>query len=182
MQNKTHNEVEFLSRKILDLNKQLIESQSAKSRFLSLVANELNNPMTALLGLIPHLKPQDMEKEKIYNLVHEEALMLEFRIQNLVAAAQIESGEYDLSFATVNVATLVNEALEALKYIILNRNISVSVTNTINDNIVSDPQKLFLIMHNLISNASLFGDANTQIEIHLSDKNNRLQIEVKNQG
>ncbi|MDD3060795.1 MAG: HAMP domain-containing sensor histidine kinase [Sulfurimonas sp.] len=182
MQNKTHNEVEFLSRKILDLNKQLIESQSAKSRFLSLVANELNNPMTALLGLIPHLKPQDMEKEKIYNLVHEEALMLEFRIQNLVAAAQIESGEYDLSFATVNVATLVNEALEALKYIILNRNISVSVTNTINDNIVSDPQKLFLIIHNLISNASLFGDANTQIEIHLSDKNNRLQIEVKNQG
>lgn len=76
-------EITFLSRKILDLNKQLIESEKAKSRFLSLIANELNNPMTGLLGMIPHLAPPVGDvREAIFDLAHEEALLLDSRIQD----------------------------------------------------------------------------------------------------
>jgi signal transduction histidine kinase len=90
-------EVTFLSRKILDLNKQLIESEKAKSRFLSLIASELNNPMTALLGIIPHLIPPSGDpREAVFELLHEEALLLDSRIQNLVAASEIEGGDNGL--------------------------------------------------------------------------------------
>jgi signal transduction histidine kinase len=75
---KEAKEIVFLSNKLLDMNKRLIESEKAKSRFLSLVANELNNPMTALLGLIPHLKPDHPEENDIFSLAHQEALLLNF--------------------------------------------------------------------------------------------------------
>ncbi|MDD3769844.1 MAG: HAMP domain-containing sensor histidine kinase [Sulfuricurvum sp.] len=176
-------EVAFLSRKILDLNKKLIESEKAKSRFLSLVANALNNPMTALLGMIPHLAPQEGgERRQIYDLIEEEALILDFRIQNLVAAAEIESGINDLSHALVDVASLVHEALESLKYPIRAKNMDVRLDDNLGRNIVSDPRKLYLILKNLLANACCYGEAGTPIDVTLSAQAERVEVTVTNRG
>lgn len=178
-----HEEVAFLSRKILDLNKRLIESEKAKSRFLSLVANELNNPMTALLGLIPRLKPiDDASRKAIFALVHQEVLMLNFRIQNLVAAAQIESGEIDVSYAQVDVESVIKEAVEDLKYSIKEKDIIISIHNTLSRPVVSDPQKLYLILKNLIANGCAYGLDRGIVDISVHEDSSTLKIAVNNQG
>lgn len=176
-----HEEVEFLSRKILDLNKQLIESEKAKSRFLSLVASELNNPITALLGLIPHLKPS-MDQEKIFHMIHQEALNLHFCVDNLVEAATIESGNVDLSYATVDIGELLHEVIAELVYLTKERNIIISIHNKIDFTIVSDPRKLSLILKNLISNACLYGLRNGIVDIAMEQVDADLVIAVNNQG
>lgn len=175
-------EVAFLSRKILDLNKQLIESEKAKSRFLSLVGNELNNPMTALLGMIPHLEPKgDKRLEAIFSLVHEEALILDFRIQNLVAAAEIETGQVSTN-ALVVPKVLLEEAIEALKYPIKTKNIQLLIDNSLEQKIVSDPQKLYLILKNLLANAICYGMPNGIVEVTIKENDPVVSIAVKNQG
>ena len=175
-------EVAFLSRKILDLNKQLIESEKAKSRFLSLVGNELNNPMTALLGMIPHLEPKGDERlEAIFSLVHEEALILDFRIQNLVAAAEIETGQVSTN-ALVVPKVLLEEAIEALKYPIKTKNIQIVIDNSLKQKIVSDPQKLYLILKNLLANAICYGIPNGIVEVTIKENDSVVSIAVKNQG
>ncbi len=175
-------EVAFLSRKILDLNKQLIESEKAKSRFLSLVGNELNNPMTALLGMIPHLAPKGDERlEAIFSLVHEEALILDFRIQNLVAAAEIETGQVSTN-ALVVPKVLLEEAIEALKYPIKTKNIQIIIDNSLKQKIVSDPQKLYLILKNLLANAICYGIPNGIVEVTIKENDSVVSITVKNQG
>ncbi|HEX5330008.1 HAMP domain-containing sensor histidine kinase [Sulfuricurvum sp.] len=178
---KEHEEVEFLSRKILDLNKQLIESEKAKSRFLSLVASELNNPMTALLGLIPHLKPS-IDQEKIFQMIHQEALNLHFCVDNLVSAAEIESGNVDIAFATLDIGELLNEVIAELVYLTKERNIIISIHNKIDFTIVSDPRKLALILKNLISNACLYGLRNGIVDIAMEQVDAQLIIAVNNQG
>ncbi len=176
-------EIAFLSRKILELNKQLIESEKAKSRFLSLVASELNNPMTALLGLIPHLSPPaGSEKRSIYETVHAEALVLDFRIQNLVAAALIESGECDLSAACTDLGSVVQEVLESLKYALNARKCIVSINDTLGHSIVTDPGKIYLILKNLIANACTYGDAGGLIEISIRAEGNNVILDVTNRG
>ncbi len=176
-------EITFLSRKILDLNKQLIESEKAKSQFLSLIASELNNPMTGLLGMIPHLKPQGNDKmEAIFELIHEEALLLNSRIQNLVTAAEIESGEMDLSYASVDPKTLAEEATEAFKYKLKNKNITVIVESSLRDKIVSDPKKLYLILKNLLGNACDYGSAGAVVYVDMEQKGTTVTIAVKNEG
>lgn len=175
-------EIIFLSHKILELNKQLIDSEKAKSRFLSLVANELNNPMTALLGLIPHLKPEQPEKNDIFSLAHQEALLLFFRIQNLVAAAEVKSGDHDVSYATVNVESIVHDVVKELQYLIHNKNIIVSIHNTLESSIISDAHKLHLILKNLIANGCTYGFINSIIDIAISKSSSALIIAINNQG
>jgi signal transduction histidine kinase len=176
------NEIVFLSHKILELNKMLIDSEKIKSRFLSLIANELNNPMTALLGLIPHMRSSNGESEKVFLLVHQEALLLDFRIQNLVAAAEIESGKIDISYASVDPVEIVKEAVEDLKYLIEERNIILSIQNTPSDNIVTDPRKLYLIVKNLIANGCTYGRLNGIVDISINVVASVLEIAVNNEG
>lgn len=176
-------EVTFLSRKILDLNKQLIESEKAKSRFLSLIANALNNPMTVLLGIIPKLAPPSGDpREAIFGLAHEELLLLDFRVQNLVMAAEIESGSVSISNASVDINELLQEVLEALKYSIKARNMTIVVNCSVNDRVVTDPQKLHIILINLVANACDYGIEGSSINIEVVLVDSEISISVKNQG
>lgn len=176
-------EVEFLSHKILDLNKQLIDSEKAKSKFLSLVANALNNPIAVLLGTLPRLEPKDDEKgKKIFALAHEEALVLDFRIQNLMAAAEIENGNVDVSYALVDPNELIQEALQSLKYAIQVKNIQVNIQNSLEQKIVSDPKHLYLMIRNLVDNGCTYGIENGIININVRADGPVLLISVQNQG
>jgi signal transduction histidine kinase len=176
-------EITFLSRKILDVNKQLIESEKAKSRFLSLIANELNNPMTALLGMIPHLAPPAGDvREAIFDLAHEEALLLDSRIQNLVAASEIESGNMDATYALVDPKVLIEEALESFKYRIKSKNIKVMLESSLDTKIVSDPRKLYLILKNILANACDYGDAGQIVNVDIAQNDSNMIIAVKNKG
>jgi signal transduction histidine kinase len=179
---KEAQEIVFLSNKLLDMNKRLIESEKAKSRFLSLVANELNNPMTALLGLIPHLKPDHLEENDIFSLAHQEALLLNFRIQNLVAAAEVESGEVEVSYVSVNVESIVHDVVKDLHYLIHSKNIIISIHNTLESSIVSDPRKLHLILKNIIANGCTYGFINGIVDIAISESSSTLKISINNQG
>lgn len=177
-------EVAFLSRKVLDLNKQIIDSEKAKTRFLSLIANELNNPMTALLGLIPHLVKQSTQpRQDLIDTIEDEALHLDFHIQNLVAAAEIESGELEISYSLVNLEDLIKEVSKSLKFRMIEKNIKLKVDNHLKQRVVADAQKLHLILKNLIANACVYGDADTTIEVTIEQKDeNKLNISVKNYG
>lgn len=177
------NEITFLSKKILELNKKLMESQNAKTLFLSLIANQLNNPMTAILGILPHIKIQKDEKnEKNFYLIAQEALSLNFKIQNLLAVAEIESGNVDISYASVDVQEILDEVLISLKYLIEDRNIKIDIKNSLNHKIVTDPKKIYLILKNLISNGCEYGLSDKTIEIIINENNNRLLVAIKNQG
>jgi signal transduction histidine kinase len=184
MKNDIENkEIAFLSRKILDLNKQLIDSEKAKSRFLSLVANSLINPISVLLSMVPHLVPEnDERRQKIYAMVHEQVLVLDFRIQNLLTAAEIENGKVDVSYSLIDPTELVNEAINSLKYPILEKNIEINIKNTLECKIVTDPQKLYIIIRNLLDNGCYFGIKNGVIDVVIGENNSTLSIAVKNQG
>lgn len=183
MNDAENEEFTFLSRKILELNKQLIESEKAKSRFLSLIASELNNPMTALLGMIPHLAPSCGDSsEEIFALIHEEALLLDSRIQNLVAASEIESGMVDVTYASVNPKILVQEAVEGFKYKLNRKNLKVIIESTLEEKIVSDPKKLYLILKNVLANACDYGDVNGSVQVNIEKSESTVSIAIKNQG
>jgi len=177
------NEVEFLSKKILELNKKLIESERAKTLFLSLVANKLNDPMTAVLGMLPHLKIQNSyENEKIFLTIQQEALELDFKIQNLITVAEIESGNVDNTHALLEIKAIIDEALESLKYIIKDKNIKLNIKNSVENKVVIDPKKIYIITKNLISNACMHCPQNGVVDIILSTENSILTLLIKNKS
>jgi signal transduction histidine kinase len=176
-------EVEFLSHKILDLNKKFIDSEQAKSRFLSLVKDELNNPMTALLGLIKHLEiVKDEKSEKIFNIFEKELLSLDFKIQNIVVAAHIEGGNIDISNSLVHPDEIIQDVINSLRHLIQEKNVHIKIDNLLDDKIAADPQMIYIIVKNLLSNACKFGEEGSEILISLSIEDSFFTIKVKNKG
>ncbi|MDD5400909.1 MAG: HAMP domain-containing sensor histidine kinase [Sulfurimonas sp.] len=175
------NEVEFLSKKILELNKKLIDSDKAKTLFLSLIANKLNDPMTAILGMLPHLKIQN-GNEKIFSTICQEASDLDFKIQNLITVAEIESGNMNNTHALLEIKKIIDEALESLKYIIKDKNIEINVENLVEKKIVTDPKKIYIITKNLISNACMHCPQNGVVDIILSTEKSILTLLIKNES
>ena len=183
MNEMENEEFTFLSRKILDLNKQLMESEKVKTRFLSLIANELNNPMTALLGIIPRLAPPPGDpKETVFELAYEEALLLDSRIQNLVAASELESGVVDVTYALIDPKILIEEAIAGFKYRLKTKNLRVDIESSLHDKIVSDPKKLYLILKNIIANACDYGDSDATVLIRIDQTENDVRFAITNQG
>ena len=176
-------ELAFLSKQILELNKKLVESEKVKSRFLSLITSELNNPLTVILGIIPHLKLKKSEQnKKNFNLVHNEALKLYFRIQNLVTVAEIESGAVENTYALLEPKEIIDEAIQSLKYLVEEKNIQIIITDKIKEKVVSDPKKIYMIVKNLISNGCRYGIVNGVLDIVLDTDESMLVISVRNQG
>ena len=77
-------------RRLLDeleqVNKKLMESESVKTQFLSNIRNEINNPLSAILGLAEKLKhkPDDKARVKhLASLIHQETFHLDFQLKNI---------------------------------------------------------------------------------------------------
>lgn len=177
------NEIAFLSKKILELNKKLIESEKAKTLFLSLVANNLNDPMTAILGMLPHLKIQkDDKNEQIFSTIHKEALDLDFKIQNLISVAEIESGNISNTHAMTDIKSIIDEVTKSLKYLIKEKNLKIEIKNKLENKIVTDPKKVYMILKNLIANGCMYSPEGQSVVIEVSSDASSLKIDIKNRG
>ena len=83
-------------------NARLQESESLKGQFLSNIRNEINNPLSSIMGLAQELlssKDAGRKTELCAPLIYAEAFNLDFQLQNIFIAAELEAGESILSFA-----------------------------------------------------------------------------------
>ena len=67
--NASIEESEFLNKKLIDLNQRLIEVDSVKSEFLSLIKNEFNNPISSVLNIcsivLTGKKPEKTDRKSV---------------------------------------------------------------------------------------------------------------------
>lgn len=176
-------EIDFLTKKIIDLNKKLMYSEKNKSLFLSLVANRLNNPISVLIGMVPKLRDKDVVKQvKIIDLIEQETVKLDFYIQNLIAAAEIESGKISFSFSAFQPKTLIQECIASLNPWVQEYNVLFDMNIQSNSPFYSDPSKFKLLIKNLIINAVQHSDLGTNVEITLDIVDSNLLFAVTNNG
>ncbi len=87
-----------MNEKIEKLNAKLAESEKLKTNFLSNIRNEINNPLTAILGMARQLAspvPDQQTRQAMAETIYHEAFDLDFQLRNIFAAAELESGEPD---------------------------------------------------------------------------------------
>src|SRR6187431_2378794 len=81
--------VKELEEEIRYLSLKLREAEQGKSDFLSNVRNEINNPLTSILGLTARMieSEKDEKRCKLARLVHQEVFELDYQIRNILAAS-----------------------------------------------------------------------------------------------
>ncbi|NCB50230.1 MAG: sensor histidine kinase, partial [Alphaproteobacteria bacterium] len=118
--NQTLEEMAFLTKKLYDLNEKLKEHDSIKGEFLSLIKNVFNNPLSSLLNLSSMMRKNDdtPKTQKMKLLLDMELRKLDFQLNNIFTAAEIEAGEIANYWSEVNLGLLIKELQEAFSYLI----------------------------------------------------------------
>ncbi|MBF0110173.1 MAG: HAMP domain-containing histidine kinase [Magnetococcales bacterium] len=182
-------DVKMVTSKLEEVNKKLQASEQIKSNFISHMKNEINNPLTSILGLSEQLKSGAIPEELIQSIatsIHSEAFSLDFQLRNIFAAAEMESGETQLQISLTDVGTLVRDSIDSFKHLIADKNLSVTVPDQEDENqpllFKTDTEKLSLILSNLVSNAVEFNHENGAIDINAHIVNGRLNVTVGDTG
>ncbi len=183
--NATLVEMEFLTKKLYDLNQKLKDNDKVKGEFLSLIKNVFNNPISSLLNLSRMMQKNEdsPQTQKIKSFIQIELLKLDFQLNNIFTAAEIEAGEIASYFSEVNIQTILDEVVSTFEHIMKEKNLLFFSEIAIPTVLVSDSKKLHTILINLVSNACeySFRDKSILFKAKMQGED-RLAISVHNVG
>jgi len=190
--NQTLNELKQTTEKLYTVNKKLEASEAMKSHFISNITNEIINPFASILGLTEHLtnmEKEDHDKMKQFaKMIHEETFELDFQLKNIFAAAKLEAGEYPPGISQVDVVALFNNTIDSYDKISSKKNVHAKLDYNNNSTLreqelfKTDPDKLNLIISNLLNNSIRFSPENSEIKIHLTLNDNFIHFTVHDDG
>lgn len=180
-------EMEFMTKKLLDLNEKNNQAQEVKSKFLSLIKNEFNNPMSSLLNIVNMMiKKSDYPNKmlELSEMMKMELLKLDFSLKNIFAASEIEAGEIANAYSNVELKDIFDEVTEYFSYLIKEKSLQVTYTSRCDEKIISDSQKINIILLNLISNACeySFNDSRINVIVDCDEQNYSIAVEDFGEG
>ncbi|QOY55782.1 HAMP domain-containing histidine kinase [Candidatus Sulfurimonas marisnigri] len=179
-------EMEFMTKKLLELNEKNKNSQEVKSQFLSLIRNEFNNPMSSLLNITNMIvkKTTDQKIANLSAMMQSELLKLDFSLKNIFAASEIEAGETANDYSSVNIESIFNEKLDYFSFLIEEKSLKLKYIDGCKEKVISDSQKIDIILLNLISNACEYSYKNSEIivSVECNDKNYIIKVEDSGEG
>jgi signal transduction histidine kinase len=192
-QNKSSvKELKSLNDELKLVNRKLEESESLKSHFISNITNEIINPFTSILGLSKAILSVDKENWKkvvsMVALIHSEAFTLDFQFRNIFVAAKIEAGEIFPEIYNTDVINVIDSVIDSFKFEARRKKLQVVFDHDLpldsSDVFLfkTDPEKLKLVLANLLSNAINFSFEGGLVEIIAKLKNNTLSICVRDHG
>jgi signal transduction histidine kinase len=191
--NKALYDLRALTRKLEAVNKKLQESEALKSNFLSNIRNEINNPLTAIMGLSKQLisPGEQLDSETVLtvaNMIHSESFNLDFQLRNIFAAAEIEAGENELGISKVNICKLILDTIEVFSHKSGEKKVSIRFFNECSDDtgneffFRTDSLKLNVILYNLLSNSIEYSSENGSVDLKAYLTDGHLNISVADTG
>lgn len=187
-------DVRMVTKKLEEVNRKLEDSEKVKSNFLSNIKNEINNPLTSILGLSQALMKykggDPMMVQALAHSIHTESFTLDFQLRNIFAAAELESGETALQVVLVEVGGVIANALDSFRHQVREKSITVrtgrmdgeSGTSPEPLHFKTDAERLALVVSNLLSNAIEFNIQGGTVEILYGKVDEHLSISVRDTG
>lgn len=173
---------------IKEQNKKILEADKIKNEFLANMSHELRTPLNAIIGFSEALNLKIFgelnEKQSEYiGDIHSSGVHLLGMINDLLDLSKIESGKMQLSKEIFNVKSAVDEALNIVSPLIVQKkqNIKFECKDKFFE-ISADRRKFHQILYNLISNAVKFTPESGIIEIIAVKDGNNLRLSVKDNG
>ena len=159
--NRSYDDLEEKN-KLVELQKAELENLNAtKDTFLSIIAHDLKNPFTSLLGFADLAYNEfdeisDSEKRSYLKIIHTSSQQIYSLLENLLSWSRVQTGRIDFNPEKVSLSELVENSIDVVQSSADNKQITLFKDFT-NEVIVSvDKNMVFTLLRNLLSNAIKF--------------------------
>lgn len=181
---RAFNDLREVTLKLESTNHRLQESEALKSHFLSNIRNEINNPLAAILGLATQITAEvgGEQGALIARLIYAEAYALDFQLENIFLAAELEAGDAVPSPALTDVAAIAAEVASQMALQAEAKNLTLRRGGPESLPLVTDPRMLQQMIRNLLANAIEFSPAGGVVAIDLLGEEGGVRIAVRDAG
>lgn len=161
----------------------------AKSVFIRESYHELRTPLNAVFGIAQILQSRvhqfPVEDREDINNLYIATYNARNIIDNVLDHSKIEAGRFtEINRETFNLHKCLEHCIAINNYIANFRNVNIKLIHSpqLPLFINSDPIILLKIINNIVSNAAKFALADTIVEVHVQEENEKLCFTVENQG
>jgi PAS domain S-box-containing protein len=157
----------------------------AKDDLLALVSHELRTPLSAILGWTQVLSRQAAGDAQLQHglAVIERNTRLQARlVEDLLDVSRIGSGKLRLDVQRVDLANVVEAALEVASPGLLARNLRLQKVLDPGAVVAGDPGRLQQVFWNLLSNATKFTPAGGTVKVVMARVNSHVEISITDTG
>jgi PAS domain S-box-containing protein len=168
----------------------LTEAQAlerARTDFVATAAHELRTPVAAVFGAARTLGRRDVTltkqtREEFLGLIESESERLARIIEQILTAAQLDRGDLRLEVARCDLRALCEETVRSAE---MSRPDGISIRLDAPEPfepVQCDAGRLRQVLANLVENAIKYSPEGGRVEVRLRDDDDRVKIEVQDQG
>jgi signal transduction histidine kinase len=154
---------------------------TAQQRFLADVSHELRTPLTVVKGNVELMRKMGCADEESLSSIEDEADRLTRLVGDLLLETQAESGKLPLSFAPVELDTLLLEVFKEMRVLARER-VRLKVTEIDQIQVNGDRDRLKQVLLNLVANAVKFTPAGGDVTLSLARVGDQARLVVRDTG
>lgn len=168
-------------------NDRLRELDRMKDEFVASVSHELRTPLTSINGyleLVMDGEAGKLEEEQrdFLDIVRRNAERLLRVVGDLLDVAQFSASQVVIECAPVDLVSLAEQAVDAVRPVAEERGIVVALEGTALDPLEGDADRLGQVVDNLLTNAVKFTPAGGRVDVRLFTGEGLVKLEVSDSG
>src|SRR5947208_13689609 len=185
---RQHSALRRADEEILQVNRQLEQSNRYKSEFLANMSHELRTPLNAILGFSEILLDLTMnltpgERTEFLRNIHSSGQHLLGLINDILDLAKIEAGKMELKAEDLRVSEALQEVTAILEPMARQQGLQLITIGAVEASVIkADRSKFKQVLYNLLSNAVKFTPPPGQITITVKDAPDQLSVSVQDAG
>jgi PAS domain S-box len=165
----------------------LLQLNTDKDRFISILGHDLKNPFNNLLGLsevlIEDIRNLDIEEiEDIANNIYKSARTTYNLLEDILMWARTQQGKIPFKPRTLSFRDICKDILEILNSNANAKNITINYSAPEYINVFADIDMLKTVLRNLVSNAIKFTNNGGAINIYAKEISGNVTISVSDNG
>jgi len=160
----------------------------AKTEFLSTVSHELRTPLTSIrasldMTLAGAFGPMPNRSAQVLSIAQRNTVRLSVLIDELLDLQKIEVGKMKFDFCTVQLAGLISDAVTDNRAYATELDVTLKMLPVDTDLCVrADPMRLEQVITNLLSNATKFSEAGSEVAVAVTATGDQVRISVTDRG
>jgi signal transduction histidine kinase/ActR/RegA family two-component response regulator len=166
-----------------EARQQAQEADRRKDLFLAILGHELRNPLSPLLTALELLRLKGRSGDVEWEVIERQAQHLSRLVDDLLDVSRVAAGRVDLQLAPVELAQIVDHAIEMAAPLIEERRhvleVAVAETGLIID---ADEGRMAQVVCNLLANAAKYTDPGGQIRVEGEAHNGEVELRVRDNG
>ena len=157
-----------------------------KDEFLATLSHELRTPLNAVIGWSRMLKSGRLDQESAthaIDVIERNAWAQKQIIEDILDVSRVITGKLQLHLGPVNLATVVNAALDAVRPAFEAKDIKIETNYEQELKIITgDADRLQQVVWNLLSNASKFTPPGGEVGITVTQDRTHAEIQISDTG